>query len=329
MYGVPAQRFNGFNDVDEFLNQFETISILNNWSDVQKKYVFALYLEGPALQWYKTYSSSYVSYDVIAQRLREEFPSQIDYAREFYYRRQGHSESLISYFYSLNELAMKANIQDVQFIKHFLKSLIPNFKWMLASNLYLSKEELRKTIIQVDDVFNHSYNVRQDIELPVNCNMEHSCCWQTQDVSAPIIRPESKQSEYLVPRAPIVHQDTPSQGYSRAHSSGSSPGSPQRDCQKSATEHVENLSTFDRSSVDRAPFISVFINDVCCEALVDTNASNSVISRYFAERLQLRIDDSPSFPLRIVGATPINVRSSTKVSLMINGKGGEDTPSNR
>lgn len=81
----------------------------------------ATYLEGTTLQWYKTNFSAHNTYAQIVGNLKEQFPSQIDYAQQFYYKRQLPNEPLITYFYSLNNLAMRAKIQDDRFIKQYYR----------------------------------------------------------------------------------------------------------------------------------------------------------------------------------------------------------------
>ncbi|XP_026331640.1 uncharacterized protein LOC113238986 [Hyposmocoma kahamanoa] len=255
MNHTPAQKFSGLNDVEEFLAQFEAISVINNWSDGQKRYVIATYLEGPALQWYKTHFSVYATYDVIAQKLKEQFPSQVDYAQEFYYRRQRPNEPLVEYFYNLDSLATKAKIEDDgKFIKHFLKSLAPNYQWVLASRLFASKDELRKTIIQMEDVFNRQTSLeQQSIELPVCISKDYPHSWQAQGDPSPVGGSVVTYSNYQTPQTPdtaVVPFDMqrntprgrynlrPRHVYSQAQGSGSSTSYPQRRFNQGTTAHA-------------------------------------------------------------------------------------------
>ncbi|XP_073943100.1 uncharacterized protein [Choristoneura fumiferana] len=211
-----AEKFAGYSDVDDFIHQFETIAIIKNWSADQKRVAIALYLEGPALSWYKANFTTLESYDLIKKGLIEQFPSQEDYAQSFYYRKQEPKEPLLSFYYDLEKLALKAGItEDGRFIKHFIKSINSQWQAHLASRLFASKDELRKTILQLCDVFNTELNMKtQKVELPINVSKDQQLSWERGDAPPLGCTPRSEYNTPQTPPATVVPQE-PQQGTSR------------------------------------------------------------------------------------------------------------------
>lgn len=199
---MASEKFAGFTDVDDFLIQFDAVATIKSWDVEQKKVAIAAYLEGPALTWYKANCHDLPSYDVVKEKLREQFPSQEDYAQSFYYRRQAPTEQLLSYYYDLDRLALKAGIkEDAKFIRHFIKSVNKKFQELLACRLFSSKDELRKTIMQMGDIFNDNLNKNtQFVELPINNTTSCSHTMAHGDYASPQAR--TPQSEYDTPQTP-------------------------------------------------------------------------------------------------------------------------------
>lgn len=80
-----------------------------------------------------------------------------------------------------------------------------------------------------------------------------------------------------------------------------------------------NVSNPCNNKESRAPFINVAINNIVCDALIDSGASVSVISSSLAKKMCLKVEEAPNFPLRAVGGTRISICASANVSIDIRG----------
>lgn len=166
---TKMEKFSGIKgDVEELFRQFEIISAINKYDDACKSIILAAYLEGPALSYYKSISSSCKSYDEYKEKIRIEFAVDVNYTAQFYEYKQSFGEDLLSYYYNLDNLASKAdNISEDVFIQQFLKGCNYPNKCRLASQIYENKATLKKTIMQMKNIFGdkQTYNINLPIKL--------------------------------------------------------------------------------------------------------------------------------------------------------------------
>ncbi|XP_073945852.1 uncharacterized protein isoform X2 [Choristoneura fumiferana] len=316
-----AEKFAGYSDVDDFIHQFETIAIIKNWSADQKRVAIALYLEGPALSWYKANFTTLESYDLIKKGLVEQFPSQEDYAQSFYYRKQEPKEPLLSFYYDLEKLALKAGItEDGRFIKHFIKSINSQWQFHLASRLFASKEELRKTILQLCDVFSTElYMKTHKVELPINITKDYQHSWEQGDAPPLRFTPRSEYDTSQTPPTMVVPQEM-QQGTSRMpygrynlrprqlqpvpqQHQGDQGNNDGFQINTIFSSEFPDVCTIEKNSLNT--FVPVELSGRICKALVDSGANVSLISVSLAEEIDLKYEHKLSDPLRVAGGSMI------------------------
>lgn len=160
--------FTGTDDVnfDEFLVQFKLIAAINKWAENDLALILGAYLQGPALSFFKNLYTEGIAFKTICDKIKEEFPSITNYVEKFYSSRQNKDEDLIMFYYRLNDLSMKAQINDESiFIKTYLKGLTNENLQKLGTRVYNSKAELRMTLIQIKELFGQDQ--KSSINLPI------------------------------------------------------------------------------------------------------------------------------------------------------------------
>ena len=153
--------FSGVSDVsfEDFLFQFRIIAAINKWKEKDLALLLGAYLQGPALTFFKYIYVEGIEYKTLCDKLRAEFPDNINYVEKFYNARQEQEEELLSFYYRLCGLQTKADIADDNiFIKVYLKGLIVKYKAILSSQLFATKSELRETLVQVRYLFGKEPN---------------------------------------------------------------------------------------------------------------------------------------------------------------------------
>lgn len=153
MDGVTCFSGNSNECIDEFLEQFQAVTVLKGCNKPEEKLLLLpRFIKGSALYYFRAIKSLCSTFEEVISKLREEF-EVCDYAELFYNAKQD-QKTLSEFFYSLSELAIKANInKDSTFIIQFLKGLKPYFKNKLTSSHYANKKDLREVISQIDKVF--------------------------------------------------------------------------------------------------------------------------------------------------------------------------------
>lgn len=125
MYGdmYLPELYNGSNNLDSFIIQFEIACQINKWPENQKGYWLIQCLEGPALSYIQSIIKTLpIEYEILKQILCKTFEPPENcwvYRTTFYERKRHENESLSAYGWDLKLLAMKA------YPDHTLLSLEP------------------------------------------------------------------------------------------------------------------------------------------------------------------------------------------------------------
>ncbi|XP_047022947.1 uncharacterized protein LOC124632234 isoform X2 [Helicoverpa zea] len=301
------QFFSGVDDisVDDFLFEFRTIAAINKWKENDFALLLGAYLQGPALAYYKYIYVDGIEYKTICDKLRAEFPDNVNYVEKFYNARQEQEEELLSYYYRLGGLQTKANIVDDNiFIKTYLKGLISKYKAILSSQLFATKSELRETLVQVRYLFGKEQN---------------------QIINLPVIPPRNDDRKFYdvgnKRNAPCSHVNT----HNAFSVEKEAPPSKdvemeQHDEEQHAEQPVELLaigSEVEYKSGETGPNINVLIAQQEFRALVDTGASISCLSEAFISELNIKYTKNSSYEASSVSGAQLHVLGETYINFLI------------
>lgn len=153
-------------DVEDFLEQFDSFCVVKKISEADKRVIFASFLRGPALSFYRAVEKKYRTYEELKAAFQEEFRLELNYAQLFYFASQKEKEDILDFFYRLQELASKAGIvEDATFITQFLKGAKGFYKHKLATTLYKNKKELKLVITQLKNLYES--NELKNVSIPI------------------------------------------------------------------------------------------------------------------------------------------------------------------
>ena len=120
-------------DVNDWLDQFDRVAIVQEWTEELKCQVFPLYLGGTALAWYSSSTPAVQdAWTDLKAGLIEAF-KPVNYQglmdTKLRQRRQANDETVIQYFYDVKRLCDKVDpaMPETSKISHILEGLLPYY----------------------------------------------------------------------------------------------------------------------------------------------------------------------------------------------------------
>jgi hypothetical protein len=105
----PINIFNGSGDVLEFIANFKSSAIANNWSQAKQMEIIKVYLRGPAFEWYEKLSSSdKPNMQHVFDKLTEKFVSKSTSSILFKNIKPKANESVREFAYKISDLLRRA-----------------------------------------------------------------------------------------------------------------------------------------------------------------------------------------------------------------------------
>lgn len=146
-----------------FLQKYERTSTCNGWSDCLKIAYLGNFLEGPAIQWYKRYTTNLENRNKNWEDIKEDFIkffSGDQPLRKLKFRlntrKQSDKEDIKNYYYDILYLAEEIDpeMPFETFRDHFENGLHPSYyeTYYLMSTSDMSHEQLKSLVLKLSDV---------------------------------------------------------------------------------------------------------------------------------------------------------------------------------
>ena len=145
-------------DVYEFIRNYETTAIQNNWDDNLKLNYFGSYLKGQAQVWYRIYAQTNPDANWVTLMIdfRREFLYNVhagEFKTKLRYRRQRENEPIINYLRDILYLCLQVDPNMAENVKreHFEQGLLPKYLYDIKMKKLGTFDEVKEFVKTINE----------------------------------------------------------------------------------------------------------------------------------------------------------------------------------
>ncbi|XP_045500836.1 uncharacterized protein LOC123698286 isoform X4 [Colias croceus] len=254
--------------IETFVKDFEDISSLMQWGEIEKLIFSKRLLAGTAKLFLRSLSGT-TTWDTLKSELREEFGKKLNSAtvhKRLSTRRMKMNETHQQYFLHMKELAVLGNVEDEALMEYVIDGIKDSESNKNILYGACNIKEFRKKLDIYSEIKKKSYSpnkiqsnsVSKSIGMKIQKTLRVKRCFNCGDLDHE--SPNCTKGIKCFKCNLFGHKST--------------------ECSKSIKKSLEIMST--KNNIDVRPFKKLKINNIDVEALIDTGSdANLIIMSYF------------------------------------------------